>query len=103
MRDACLNIMFKRIQHKQHTSMPPEISDTKRSQIIFYSALGYTQREIGEEVDVSRNTIRKYRQKTREIIESANNPEKTLAAIIENRYDWERSKRQIISFGEHPM
>ena len=83
--------------------MPAEIDDETRSQIIYYSALGYTQQEISKEVGVSRNTIRKYRQKAREAIESTNNPQETLADIILNQYDWERSETRTVSFGDHPM
>lgn len=83
--------------------MPAEIDDEKRSQIIYYSALGYTQQEISDEVEVARNTVKKYQQKTRKAVESADTPRKTLADIIENQYDWERSQSRIVSFGDHPM
>lgn len=83
--------------------MPAEIEDEKRSQIIYYSALGYTQQEISDEVDVARNTVKKYQQKTRTVVESANTPRKTLADIIENQYDWEHAQNRVPSFGDHPM
>ena len=83
--------------------MPAEIDDEKRSQIIYYSALGYSQQEISDEVGVARNTVKKYQQKTRKEVESADTPRKTLADIIENQYDWERSQSRIVSFGDHPM
>lgn len=82
--------------------MPAEIDYEKRSQIIYYSALGYSQQEISEEVGVARNTVKKYQQKTREAVESDDAPRKTLTNIIENQYDWERSQSRI-SFGDHPM
>ena len=83
--------------------MPAEISDEKRSQIVYYSALGYTQQEISNEVGVARNTVKKYQQKTRKTVESAEAPKKTLTDIIEDQYDWERSQNRIPSFGDHPM
>ena len=83
--------------------MPAEIDDEKRSQIIYYSALGYTQQEISNEVGVARNTVKKYQQKTRKAVESSEIPRKTLTDIIENQYDWEHSQRRIPSFGDHPM
>lgn len=83
--------------------MPAEIDDEKRSQIIYYSALGYTQQEISNEAGVARNTVKKYQQKTREAVESSDTPRKTLAEIIENQYDWKRSQSRVMSFGDHPM
>lgn len=83
--------------------MPAEIDDEKRSRIVFYSALGYTQEEIGDEVGVSRNTIVKYRRRAREAVESADDPRETLVSIIENEYDWDRGRNKVISFGDHPM
>lgn len=83
--------------------MPAEIDDAKRSQIIYYSALGYSQQEISDEVGVARNTVTKYQRKTRKAVESADTPKETLTDIIENQYDWERSQNKIPSFGDHPM
>lgn len=83
--------------------MPAEIDDETRSQIIHYTALGYTQQEISDVVGVSRNTIKKYRELTREAVEATDDPRETLVAILENDYDWDRAKRRSSSFGDLPM
>jgi transposase len=72
--------------------MPAEIDTETRSRIVYYTALGYTQQEVGERVGVSRNTVRKYRRKTREVVEDADDPRQRLCAIIEDEYDWDRGE-----------
>lgn len=83
--------------------MPAAITDEERGAIVRRAALGYTQSAIADEVGVSRNTVRKYLGLTREAVESSATPEETLAAIVLGEYDWERSDRPPISFGDHPM
>lgn len=84
--------------------MPAPIPDEARSRIVFLSALGYTQREIAEEVGVSRNTVRKYLRLTRAVVENADDPEGTLADVVRGRYDWERPEPAAIrGFGDLPM
>ena len=83
--------------------MPAALDATERSRIAFYSALGYSQQEIGEELDISRTTVRKYRRKVRAAVENSDTPTETLIAILSNEYEWERSADRIPSFGDHPM
>lgn len=83
--------------------MPAPLDDADRSRIVYYSALGYSQRAISDAVGASRNTVRKYQRRAREAVESADDPTDTLVAIIEGRYDWERPERTDLSFGDHPM
>jgi predicted transcriptional regulator len=83
--------------------MPAAIDATKRADIIYYSALGYTQQEISDVVGVSRNTIRKYRRAAREAVEDADDPRQTLVEILLGEYDWDRPGEPVLSFGDHPM
>lgn len=83
--------------------MPAPLDPATRSRIAFYSALGYSQQEIGQELDISRTTVRKYRAKIWAAVESSDDPEETLVAIIRNQYDWERPSEPSLSFGDHPM
>ena len=84
--------------------MPAPIPDEARNRIVFYSALGYSQREIAREVDVSRNTVRKYLELTREAVEGADDPEGVLADVVRGRYDWERpNPASIQGFGDLPQ
>lgn len=72
--------------------MPAPIDDEERAAIVYYAALGYPRSEIAAEVGVSRNTVRKYLERARETVESADDPRATLCAIVENEYDWERGR-----------
>ena len=84
--------------------MPAPIPDEARNRIVFYSALGYSQREIAEAVGVSRNTVRKYREEARTIVEAADEPGATLAEIVSGSYDWERpTPASIQGFGDLPQ
>ena len=83
--------------------MPAAIDSATRADIVYYSALGYTQQETSDAVGVSRNTVRKYREAAREAVERADDPRRTLAEIILDEYDWDRSNGPVLSFGDHPM
>ena len=83
--------------------MPAPLDRDARSRIAYYSALGYTQQEIGEKVDVSRTTVRKYQAKIRYAVETSDDPRETLVALVRNEYEWDRSATPIPSFGDHPM
>ena len=83
--------------------MPAALDYDARSRIAYYSALGYTQQEISEEVGVSRTTVRKYRAKIRDAVESSDDPRETLVAMLRNQYEWDRPATRIPSFGDHPM
>jgi len=83
--------------------MPAAIDSATRADIVYYSALGYSQQETSDAVGVSRNTVRKYRETAREAVERADDPRRTLAEIILDEYDWDRSNGPVLSFGDHPM
>jgi transposase len=83
--------------------MPAEIDAETRSDIVYYAALGYSQQDIGEGLDVSRNTVRKYLEATRDRVSESDDPRGTLVDIIQNEYNWEFPDRQAPSFGDHPM
>lgn len=84
--------------------MPAPIPDEVRNEIVRRAALGYSQREIAEAVGVSRNTVRKYLRRTREVVEGSSDPDGTLADVIQGRHDWERPERASIrGFGEMPQ
>lgn len=73
--------------------MPPAIDEAARGNIVFYAALGYSQRAVAEEVGVSRNTARKYLELARAAVEDSSEPRATLCAILEGEYDWEAGTR----------
>lgn len=84
--------------------MPAEIDSGTRADIAFYAAQGYTRREIAEAVGVSRNTVRKYLQRTRSAVEGSDDPRATLCAIVRDRYDWERGEpERRVDFADRPM
>ena len=83
--------------------MPAAIDPATRADIIYYSALGYTQQEISDAVGVSRNTIRKYRRAARDAVADADDPRRTLAEILLNEYNWDRTDGPVLSFGDHAM
>lgn len=72
--------------------MPPAIDAAARGDIVYYAALGYSQRAIAEEVGVSRNTVRKYLELARSAVEESAEPRTTLCAILEDDYDWDAGK-----------
>ena len=82
--------------------MPAAITPAQRSAIVRRASLGYSQAAIAEAVGVSRNTVRKYLHETRAVVEAADDPAATLAAIVREEYDWERAG-PVPSFGDHPM
>jgi transcriptional regulator with XRE-family HTH domain len=69
--------------------MPVEIDTTTRADIAFYAAQGYSQEAIAEEAGVSRRTVRKYLDRTREVVEDSADPRATLCAIVVGEYDWD--------------
>lgn len=73
--------------------MPAAIDTSVRADIVFHAALGYSQQEIADEVDVSRNTVRKYLEAARRNVEASSNPRDALCAIVEDEYDWEGGDR----------
>ena len=84
--------------------MPAAIPDETRSRIVVLAALGYTQREIAEEVGVSRNTVRKYLRLARVAVEGAGDPRRALADVVLGRHDWERPDPAAIQgFGDLPQ
>lgn len=84
--------------------MPAPIPDEVRSAIVVHAALGYSQREIADRLGVSRNTVRKYLRRTREVVEASDDPEGILADVVRGRYDWERTRSTSIrGFGELPQ
>lgn len=67
-------------------------------------ALGYSQREIAEELGLSRTTVRKYLRLTREVVEGADDPRAILADVVTGRYDGERPRPAALrGFGDLPM
>ena len=72
--------------------MPAAIGEDVRAAIVYHAALGYSNREVAEEVGVSRNTVGKYLERARAVVETAEDPRATLCAILENEYDWERGR-----------
>lgn len=62
--------------------MPPQVDDDVRREIAFLRALDYDKQEIAEQVDLSRNTVRKHLTDLREEIESSDAPKVRLATII---------------------
>ena len=84
--------------------MPAAIPDETRSRIVFHAALGYSQRDIAEEVGVSRNTVRKYLRRAREAVEESEDPPRALADVVTGQYDWERPDRSAVQgFGDLPQ
>ena len=71
-------------------SMPAEIDVATRADIAFYAAQGYSQEGIAEETGVSRRTVRKYLDLTREEVAASDRPRETLCAIVRGEYDWQR-------------
>ncbi|PSP94904.1 hypothetical protein BRC78_01050, partial [Halobacteriales archaeon QH_8_68_33] len=71
-------------------SMPAEIDAATRADIAFYAAQGYSQEGIAEETGVSRRTVRKYLDLTREEVAASDRPRETLCAIVRGEYDWQR-------------
>lgn len=69
--------------------MPAAIDGATRSDIVYYAAIGYSNRDVADEVGVSRNTVRKYLELTRTAVEESADPRETLCAILEDDYDWE--------------
>lgn len=73
--------------------MPAEIDSATRADIVFYAAQGYSQAEVAEEVGVSRRTVRKYLDRTREAVEESAEPRATLCAIVTDDYEWDLAGR----------
>lgn len=69
--------------------MPAAIDASTRGDIVYYAALGYSQQAVADAVGVSRNTVRKYLELTREIVEDAEEPRERLCAVLEGTYDWD--------------
>jgi len=84
--------------------VPAPIDDDTRSAIVARAALGYSQRDIAEELGLSRTTVRKYLHLTREVVEGADDPRAALADVVTGRYDWERPRPAALrGFGDLPM
>jgi transcriptional regulator with XRE-family HTH domain len=73
--------------------MPAAIDAATRADIAFYAAQGYSQEAIAEETGVSRRTVRKYLDRTREVVEDSADPRATLCAILRDDYDWVQGER----------
>ena len=70
--------------------MPAAIGPSTRNDIIYYVAQGHDQREVAAKLDISRNTVGKYLDRTRAILEEADQPREVVAAMVRDEYDWER-------------
>jgi|GEM_PF-1868701 len=73
--------------------MPAEIDSATRADIAFYAAQGYSQEAVAEAAGVSRRTVRKYLDRTRDAVETSANPRATLCAILRDEYDWGQGER----------
>jgi len=69
--------------------MPAEIDTATRADIAFYAAQGYSQEAIAEKAGVSRRTVRKYLDRTRNVVEESADPRATLCAIVRDEYEWD--------------